>query len=70
MNPYVIRDNILKKKNQKVRVKINGMRNKTNTYTGIIKDIYPQIFTVFDGKKINSYSYSEVINGEVELCFL
>ena len=70
MNPYIIRDNLRRKKGQRVKVKINGMRNKTTNYIGIIQDIYPQIFTIYDGKKINSYSFSEVINGEVELSFL
>lgn len=70
MNPYVIRANILAKKGQKVHVRINGMRNKTDNYTGIIKEVYPQIFTVFDGYKIRSYSFSEIINGEVELRFI
>ena len=70
MNPYVIRDSLKNRKGQRVNVKVNGMRNKTNYYTGIIKDIYPQIFTIYDGKKLNSYSFSEVINGEVELSFL
>lgn len=70
MNPYVIRANLLSRKGQKVHVKINGMRNKTDNYTGVIDEVYPQIFTINDGHKIKSYSFSEIINGEVELRFI
>ena len=70
MNPYIIRDNLRRKKGQRVKVRINGMRNKTTNYIGIIQDIYPQIFTIYDGNKIFSYSFSELISGEVELHFI
>lgn len=70
MNPYVIRANLLSRKGQKVHVRINGMRNKTDNYTGVIDEVYPQIFTINDGEKIKSYSFSEIINGEVELRFI
>ena len=70
MNPYVIRANIKSRKGQKVKVKINGMRNKTDSYIGVIKEVYPQIFTIYDGNVIKSYSFSEIISGEVELRFI
>ena len=46
------------------------MRNKNDSFTGILKDIYPQIFTVEVGNTIRSFSYSEIINKEVVLTFI
>ena len=70
MNPYVIRDNLKTHIGERVMVKIYGMRNKTDSFIGTIKDIYPQIFTVEVGSTVKSFSYSELINKEVELTFI
>ena len=70
MNPYVIRDDLKRHIGERVMVKIYGMRNKTDTFIGSIKDIYPQIFTIEVGETIKSFSYSELINKEVELTFI
>lgn len=70
MNPYVIRDNLATKVGAKVLVKIYGMRNKTDSFIGTIKDIYPQIFTIETEGSIRSFSYSELINKEVVLTFI
>ena len=70
MNPHVIRDNLKSHIGERVRIKIYGMRNKTDTFTGILKDIYPQIFTVDTAIGIKSFSYSELINGEIVLTFI
>lgn len=70
MNPLVIRDNLLTKKGTRVLVQIYGMRNKKDKFVGTLKDIYPQIFTVEVEGTIRSFSYSELINGEVVLSFI
>lgn len=70
MNPHVIRENLEKHKGERVRVKIYGMRNKIDSFTGIIKDIFPQIFTIDTSMGIKSFSYSEIINKEVVLTFI
>lgn len=70
MNPYVIRENLSTKVGSKVLVKVYGMRNKTDSFIGIIKDIYPQIFTIETQNMIKSFSYSELINKEVVLTFI
>lgn len=70
MNPHVIRENLKTKIGHRVMVRVYGMRNKNDTFTGMIKDIYPQIFTVEVGTNIKSFSYSELINGEVVLNFI
>ncbi len=70
MNPLVIRDNLIPHKGERVQVKINGMRNKTEKFIGILKDIYPQIFTVESQNSLKSFSYSELINKDVEITFI
>ncbi len=70
MNPHVIREELFKHKNERVLVKIFGMRNKNDSFIGVLKDIYPQIFTVEVGSSIKSFSYSEIINKEVVLTFI
>lgn len=51
-------------------VKIYGMRNKTDSIIGTLKDIYPQIFSVDTGSSIKTFSYSDIINGEVVITFI
>ena len=70
MNPHVIRENLETHKGERVMVKIYGMRNKTDSFVGTIKDIYPQIFTIEVGEATRAFSYSEIINGEVVLTFI
>ncbi len=70
MNPIVIRENLMTHKGERVKVKIFGMRNKTDSFIGILKDIYPQIFTIQTQDTIKSFSYSELINKEVVLSFI
>lgn len=71
MNPYVIREELKKSVGKKVLVKIYGMRNKNDSFKGRIKDIYPQIFTIeTETNLIRSFSYSELISGEVVLTFI
>lgn len=70
MNPHVIRENLCPHKGEKVLIKVHGMRNKTEKYIGILKDIYPQIFTVECQGSLKCFSYSELINKDIELYFI
>lgn len=70
MNPIVIRENLMKHRGERVKVKIFGMRNKTDSFIGTLKDIYPQIFTIETSGIIKSFSFAELINKEVVLSFI
>ncbi len=70
MNPNVIRENLEVHKGERVLVKIYGMRNKNDSFIGILRDIYPKIFTIEVGNSIRSFSYSEIINKEVVITFI
>ena len=58
---------IEKLKGESVSMEINKGRKRIEKYQGIIENIYPSIFTVNigGGKSPISYSYSEVLCGNV-----
>lgn len=67
MNPDFIKEEISKNINKKVYITVYGMRGKTNSYRGIIKGIYPNIFTIKDNELEKSFSYSDVITGDIKI---
>lgn len=70
MNPNIIREEIAKHLNEKVKIRVYGMRNKTNTYTGIIHAIYPNIFTLKIGNLEKSFNYRDLITGDIKIKYL
>lgn len=70
MNPQIIKDKLIVHKGEKVLVKTHGMRNKTEKFIGVLKEFYPQIFTIESNGMIKSFSYAELINGELVLSFI
>ena len=70
MNPNIIRENLLPHKGERVLVKVNGMRGKTDKFIGVIKEFYPHIFTVEVDNAIRSFSYSELVDDDVVLTFI
>jgi len=67
MNIEQIKNEIESKVGSNVRIKANGLRNKTNIYVGRITVAYPYIFTVLVENENKSFSYADVITGEVEI---
>lgn len=67
MNPEIIKEKIEKDIGKKVRITVYGLRNKTNLYDGVIKAIYPNIFTIYDGNGEKSFSYRDVITGDIKI---
>lgn len=60
-------EEIEKLKGSSISMEINKGRKKIERYQGIIENVYPSIFTVNigDGKNPLSYSYTEVLCGDV-----
>ena len=58
-------------KGENVNMRVNKGRNRFEKYIGIVKGVYPSVFTVdvTDPKYIGmiSYSYSDVLCGDVAL---
>jgi uncharacterized protein Veg len=60
-------EEISKLKGSNISMEINKGRKKIEKYQGIIENVYPSIFTVNvgEGKNPMSYSYNEVLCGDV-----
>lgn len=54
-------------KGSSISMEVSKGRRKTEKYQGIIENVYPSIFTVNigEGKNPLSYSYTEVLCGDV-----
>lgn len=60
-------DEIERLKGSSISMEVSKGRRKTEKYQGIIENVYPSIFTVNigEGKNPLSYSYTEVLCGDV-----
>ena len=63
-----IRQNILQNKGKKTTLKVNNIRNKEETFKGIIKEVYQRVFIVecADGLE-RSFSFVDILTGTVEI---
>ena len=65
MNLDIVRDKIKSYLDKNVIIDVYGMRNKNNTYRGVLSGVYPYVFTVnIDGTE-KSFNYADVIIGDV-----
>jgi uncharacterized protein Veg len=66
-NVSTVIEEIEKLKGSNISMEINKGRKRIEKYQGIIENVYPSIFTVNigDGKNPLSYSYNEVLCGDV-----
>lgn len=55
---------------RKVRITVYGMRNRREVIVGTIKEIYPNIFTVLSRDISKSFSYSDVLIGDIKIEYL
>lgn len=63
-----IKTKILALKGEKVEMNINRGRKKIESLSGIIKDVYPSVFTVAvkeSRQSIQTFSYYDVLCGNV-----
>ncbi len=70
MNLDIVREELKKHLNARVQIKVFGMRNKTSTYEGMINAIYPNIFTVIGSNFEKSFTFSDLITGEISIKYL
>ncbi len=48
--------------------RFHGTRNQTDEFQGVIRDLYPAIFTIqLDNKKIKTFSYSDILTQSLEI---
>ena len=67
MNINIVKEEIKSKINRKVSISVFGLRNRVNRYEGVIYKVYPNIFTVLIDGEEKSFTYREVITGEVKI---
>ena len=70
MNIDIIKEEIKSKINRKVTISVFGLRNRVNKYDGVIYKVYPNIFTVLIDGEEKSFTYRDVITGEVKIKYL
>ena len=70
MNINIVKEEISKNINKKVSIAVYGLRNRVNRYEGIIYKMYPNLFTVLVNGEEKSFTYRDVITGEVKIKYL
>jgi uncharacterized protein Veg len=70
MNLDLMKNEIRTHLHKHVQVTVYGMRNKIDTYVGVINAMYPNIFTIKTDSGEKSFTYSDVITGEVKIKYL
>lgn len=62
---YEARDLIKSNLNRNVKVKVHGIRNKNDLINGTITECYPNVFIVNTKCGKRSFSYSDVLIGNI-----
>ena len=70
MKINIVKEEIKSKINRKVSISVFGLRNRVNRYDGVIYKVYPNIFTVLIDGEEKSFTYRDVITGEVKIKYL
>ena len=70
MNINIVKEEIKSIINRKVSISVFGLRNRVNRYEGVIYKVYPNIFTVLIDGEEKSFTYRDVITGEVKIKYL
>ena len=70
MNLNIVKDQISQNLNKKVRVSVYGLRNRVDRFEGTLYKVYPNIFTVLIRGEEKSFTYRDVITGEVKIKYL
>lgn len=70
LNIEQVKSKILALKGSEVEMNINRGRKKFDTISGVIKDVYPSVFTVVvrDQNGLQTFSYYDVLCGNVVFC--
>lgn len=70
MNINIVKEDIAKNLNKKVIVSVHGIRNRINRYEGKLYKIYPNIFTILIDGEEKSFTYREIITGDVRIKYI
>ena len=67
LNINIIKREIDSKLNKKVIISVHGLRNRITRYEGVLYKTYPNIFTVICNGVEKSFTYRDVITGDVKI---
>ena len=73
LNVDIVKSKLLGMQGRNVKLKVNKGRKKIEIVSGVLKDLYPSVFTV-ETKNIEkvlgllTYSYTEIVCGNVRIC--
>jgi len=70
MNINLVKEQIEKNLNKKVRVTVYGLRNKIARYEGTLHKVYPNIFSILADGIEKSFSYNDYITGDIKIKYL
>ena len=67
MNVDLVKEQIKAHLGKRITVSVFGLRNRKNVYEGTLVDCYSNIFVVNVMGSSKSFTYADVITGEVKL---
>ena len=62
-----IRNNIIELRGKKIKFRYNGSRNQIEEFEGIIVNCYSYVFIIDLGDSKKSFSYSDVLIGNLDV---
>ena len=62
-----IKDQLLKLKGLSINITANRGRNKIEKFAGTLENVYPSVFTIKTEENYKTYSYSDVLCGNVKI---
>ncbi len=65
-----IKEELTRNIGKRVRITVYGMRNRKEVVIGVIKEVYPNIFTVSSRDISKSFSYSDVLIGDIKIEYI
>ena len=65
ININVVKSQILSLKGREVEMDINRGRKKIDRVNGTIQDVYPSVFTIKVDEKLQTFSYFDVLCGDI-----
>lgn len=60
-----VKEKIKELKGQSVKLSINRGRKKIDIVTATINDVYPSVFTIKIDEKLQTFSYFDVLCGDI-----
>ena len=73
LNRDLVKNKLSTMKGLNVKMKVNRGRKKIETFSAVIENIYPSVFTVkvpseYSTQSLQSFAYTEIVCGNVKIC--